>query len=85
MFHPSKSRSRSSLVSSSGDACFIRHSSVVFPTLAMEREQRSLGSGSVSTKEFQDCVWEGLRRIAEAGQESLGTVQFKDGLSQFST
>lgn len=40
-------------------------STIVFPTLAMEREQRSLGSGSVSTKEFQDCLWEGLRRLVE--------------------
>lgn len=31
----------------------------------MEREQRSLGSGSVSTKEFQDCLWEGLSGVVE--------------------
>ena len=40
-------------------------STVVFPTLAMEREHRSLGTGSVSTKEFQQCLWEGLGRLVE--------------------
>lgn len=40
-------------------------STIVFPTLAMEREHRSLGSGSVSTNEFQECMWEGLKRVVE--------------------
>lgn len=47
--------------------CCTRPSTILFPTLAMEREQRSLGSGSVSTKEFQDCLWEGLGRVVEKG------------------
>ncbi|CAM9301316.1 unnamed protein product [Hapterophycus canaliculatus] len=51
------------------DVCFIactaRESTIVYPTLAMEREQRSLGGGSVSTKDFQDCLWEGLGRVVK--------------------
>ncbi|CAN0208920.1 unnamed protein product [Ectocarpus fasciculatus] len=48
-------------------ACTARESTIIFPTPAMEREQRSLGSGSVSTKEFQDCLWDGLGRVVERG------------------
>ncbi|CAM9647401.1 unnamed protein product [Ascophyllum nodosum] len=45
--------------------CTAKESSIIFPTLGMERENRSLAGGSVSTKEFQDCLWEGLGRVIE--------------------
>lgn len=48
--------------------CNLVRSSIVFPTEVVEREQRSLGAGSVSSKEFQQILWEGLRRIAEEGR-----------------
>ncbi|CBJ26605.1 conserved unknown protein [Ectocarpus siliculosus] len=48
-------------------ACTARESTIIFPTPAMEREQRTLGRGSVSTKEFQDCLWDGLGRVVERG------------------
>ncbi|CAN0161374.1 unnamed protein product [Ectocarpus sp. 12 AP-2014] len=48
-------------------ACTARESTIIFPTPAMEGEQRSLGRGSVSTKEFQNCLWDGLGRVVERG------------------
>eukprot|EP00903_Cladosiphon_okamuranus_P017624 g16234.t1 len=69
-------------------ACTARENTIVFPTTAMEKEQRSLGSGSVSTKEFQDCLWEGLGRVVakahaagEAGETGAGCA-LAGGLSK---
>lgn len=48
------------------------HSNILFPTRDMEREQRSLGSGSVSSREFQKCTWEGLQELVDEDHTRLG-------------
>ena len=63
------------------------NSSIIFPTLGMERENRSLAGGSVSTKEFQDCLWEGLGRVIERertrGEDVKAFVFFRDACFVF--
>lgn len=53
----------------------------------MEREHRSLGSGSVSTKEFQACLWAGLERVVERARArgmTCGTAKMRNATMLFS-